>query len=648
METVQCEKLQDNGERCSNRARPGTTSCQAHAPGRIVFTPASASRPSERVPSVPNPPHRVIAYQPSQPTLFSGLRVDGRGILVGPRGFIHLGPREQESAADRFTREVRLLGLLSQQLALPGQVRLLRRELEGDLFVLLDTPDPDSQRLSLFHDGAAEAARRCGGRYHVGSGMVFIQYRDDDALYGYDLVEFEMPTEKDEYLSVGREGVIRFGLGETVEEPLADFCLRVSSIADKRTPVGDFFALLPTALYPLVARYLRAHALSYELGRVRAGERDLTLLHIRAKLGARAGHAVPSFVLDYLSRLPRTVVLTLAHEAEQRRILLQWGYRFPLVLAHIAAAFPSGDLILMMGAGDPNVRVSPAPPFFDGDQLMDVHTPCPKLSATGTREELAPLRLPVLLRPTNGPLPAPAALLLTPRELNWLRTLLYRLPAQLFRACTLWQGKETAVLMVDPESGSAIPFGEPLRRIGDTRLFIPLKSCFVPELPWDVLEQAIKPETGCFAIMTFQERFDVPTGGFAPLSRSLLASEGRPCVPLRVRAEPLLALPAWTAPPQPEIRILRPERGPLPPAPALPRGGEAVAAPVSVPQPQELERRQEATAPDPDLHQTIFNEAKACEQGGDFLRAALYYGLIRDVLNEARCFRAAAVRIEPG
>jgi hypothetical protein len=273
-----------------------------------------------------------------------------------------------------------------------------------------------------------------------------------------------------------------------------------------------------------------------------------------------------------------------------------------------------------------NALAAPAPTFFDGDRLADVHAPQSANLVSDAAAPVARLRLPVRLLPSSGPAPLAAALLLTPRELGWLRTLVYRLPDEFFAACSLWQGPDLAVLLGGSRGTAGVPFGTPLRRVGDTRLFLPLSRRLVPELPWAVLAEALRLPEDCLTILTDDRRLDLPQSGFAPLTRALVAPPEAVCPPLRTRRERLPEL-KWSAEPRPPVEVIQTGTAPVRPAPSspqpIPQEGKGAAAPT-------------------DLGRLIVEQAKASEAAKDYLAAALYFGLARDVRNQARCFRLAA------
>ncbi len=653
---AQCEKTLDNGERCSNQAVPGTTYCLAHR--RIVFRRATDT---EQVDIAPLPLKNKAALPPApaaksktkaeqqnwqaspsaagQKPVFLGLQADERDILVAPQGIIWLQAEAADTPTSQFSRLVRLMGFLSQAFPLPGQVRVLSQA-EGAHYILHLTPSQsNAARLSVFYDRAADATRLVHGRLYIGQKRAFVQYRDDGAPRGYDVSEeFQAPVNSRELLLVAHGGGQSLSLSGFTKTSLRDLCLHVSPLPGATNQMPEMvYALVPPPLYPLLAKYFHAHHLSYRLARLQASVGELILFEIGPRPDAPIGQVVPTFILDYLSRLPRVVLLVQAHQSGDLSILLQWQHRYPLHLPHVAAAFAPDEMLLLVADHYPNLLIKPTPQFFDGDQLVDVHLPHTKVvSLTQLPASLPPaaLKLEVVLRPDNGPTPPVAALILSAQEMTWLRQLLYLLPGEAFRDYTLYQGEKLSVLIGNNRPIEGLPFGMPLRRPGNRALFIPLRSRFMPDLPWPLLQEALAIKEHVYTFLTPDYRLDLPENLFAPLSRVLVAEPHRPRVNVRMLAPSSLPALAWTPPePMPSTETA-PDRTKKSSFPAR-KAQIPVREPVA-PTPQNAKLEEAA----------LWREkARACEESKDFLAAAVCYNFLNDVTNSARCYRQAATRL---
>ena len=645
---AQCEKILDSGERCSNQAVPGTRLCQTHT--RITFRPVkepadTAPRPEPAPPRAPSPTteppardRRAVPSPAGREPAFPGLHSDERNILVAPQGLIWLPAEEDSTAADQFNRLVRLMGFLSQALVLPGQVRLLEHGEVDDLLLLLSPAEDLEGSLSGFYDAASSAARLVGGGLYIGQEPAYVQYRDDRAPRGYDLPDFKAPRSKERLLRVARWGSRALRPADFDEIPLGDFCLRVAPLPDVAGPPSErVYALVPSALYLILARYFRAHHLHYGLARLHSPEGELILFEVSPRPDAPAGNFMPPFVLDYLARLPRLALLTEAHQSNGQRILLQWRHRFPLSIPHVADAFAPDDTILLVAEPYANQRVNPRPLFFDGDQLIDVHIAQPESSdlTPHPADETPELRLPVLLRPDHGPTPPIAALILTAQEVEWVRQFVYRLPGDAFGAYSLCIGQDRAVLVGGALPVEGLPFGLPLRQLSGAGLFVPLRSHLVPDLPWSILRQALDLRDDVYTFLTGEYRLDLPVAEFAPLSRALLADPDRPTIEFNLR--PVATLPdlRWKHPPAPPMDEQRlPSR-----VRDLLRRGQAEQVPREGGRPTAPTAEQEVEL---DMPGYLRRQARAYEEAKDFLAAAVCYSLLNDVSNSARCYRQAA------
>ena len=248
------------------------------------------------------------------------------------------------------------------------------------------------------------------------------------------------------------------------------------------------------------------------------------------------------------------------------------------------------------------------------------------------------LKLPVLLRPANGPTPPTAALFLDAEEMGWLRQVLYRLPGDAFGAYNLCEGDEGAILMGNNRPIEGIPFGLPLRRIGDTEVFIPLRRTFVPDLPWAILREALEIKQGMYSFFADDYRIDVPIAGFAPLSRTLVADPGRPRTKFAVT--PRIALPdlVWIPP--------SPPSGEAQPGPAQRKTDSALSRifrPQNAAGPRAEPQAAVPSMPTPEFDSATHwrQQAHAYEEASDYLAAAICYSLLNDVSNSSRCFRSA-------
>ena len=606
---------------------------------------------------------KAVACSAAQPLAFPGLTRDAQQIAVAARGFIRL-----DNVADdhRFGQLVRLLGPLTQILKLPDQIQVAQPVGSREYLVHLD-PGAGEADWAAVYDGAAAAARCAGGRLYIGAGRHYVQYRDARAPRGYDVPGFQPPPDSDGLWLIDRRGSHRIAAPRLPRVDAARLCLRVPLVSDP-PPQGleKVHALAPAPLGRLLTRYLRGHGMRYRLALVQADERELVLLEVTPHSGAPSGPALPAFVLDYLSGFPRVALLCDAYEDARRRVLVQWRHRYPLVLPHVAEAFPPDQLVLLMTGEHASLAIHPAPTFFADDQMTRLHgPPRPVQAASGSITGRAPWELPVLLRPDRNPAPPIQALVLSPRELGWLRQLVYRLPRDSFRALRLFPG-EPAVLLSDDGPIEGVPFGEPLRRLGDSGLFYPLRTRFVPDLPRELLLRCLgvpddghqegHPDGGqdgacgpTYTFLTDRWRVEIPRAQFTALSCALVADPGRPTAVVKMQPPAELPKIRWPLPSPPDAaRTGRPSAQPAATPGSRAASGKA-AAPVSAAPPtgrRGVSAAADVPASDPsgpafDAAAYFRDQAVVKQRAGDHLDAAFFHSHAGDFAAAARCYRQA-------
>ncbi len=651
---AQCEKKLASGEQCSNQAIPGASYCQMHM--RIVFRPATDKERADTAPSPepvkknqPGPPSRSKRrnWQASpsaagQKPAFPGLQVDEeRNILVALQGVIWLQAEPADTPASQFHRLVRLLGLLSQAFPLAEQVKVLFQA-EGANYILRLAPiQTQTAQLSVFYDKVSNAARLVNGRFYIGQDKAFIQYRDDSAPRGYDMSGFTASGDSNELFLVAHWGSQTLSETVFVEVSLYDLYLHIAPSPGMAEQAPELiYALVPSPFYPLLAKYFHAHHLRYKMAYLQAAPGTLVLFEIRPRPDAPIGQVVPAFILDYLSRLPRVVLLVQAYQAGNLSILLQWKHRYPLYLPHAANAFASNEMVLLMAGYYPNLFIKPFPQFFDGDRLVDVHLPSPQVIHLDQlpANALTFPRLEVLLRSDPGPMPPVAALILTPQEMVWLRQLLYLLDGEAFRDYRLCQGEDLSVLIGNDRPIEGLPFGMPLRRPGNRVLFIPLRSRFVPDIPWLLLQEALTLQEKVYTFLTPEYRLDLSEALFVPLSRVLVAEPNRPRVHVRMLAPSSLPPLIWTPQSEP------PEATSLEKTKKEKPFRERILSRLPAPSPEGAV----ATPRNNKVEESVLwqEKARACEEVKDFLSAAVCYTFLNDLHNSARCYHLAAIQLK--
>ena len=602
-------------------------------------SPATASPGAQRKPSespesscAPSPGWTARPFTGGAPS-FPGIRLDGRNILAGRTGAILLTEAGVENhVGGIFQRLVRLLSFVSSEVSLAGHVSV-RREGDpndpgspGDILVFVDAPDPDAQNVSRHFDMLSSAAEFGEGFLFVGADRLFIRYRDENAVSGYDAPDVA-PPEGDDIFLVDVEGTRTFFSKQAEDWPLDDLLLRIPPAAEKiSAPPSAAFVLAAPALFPMFCRYFAEHEFRFGAARFRGADgKALVLFEVRSRPGSPLGSPVPLFVMKYLDSTPGCVVLTEEeHGNGGARVLSQW--RYATAVGGAEKVFdPDCILIFSDGPDFSNLRVSPAPAFFDADASLSASTPPSAYAALSPSDEprAALPNIPVRLTRDRGPSPFASALILDNEQTGWLLRLVKKLPDNLFYRYSLCRGRDLSVLMADGDRIEGVPFGEPMRGVEGPRLFIPTGYKITPNLPWELLSQVMSVQEGMVAFVTPRMRLDIPSDAFRPLRRALAAEPQRPVAQFAMVPSPAFPELKWTAPPSPKPErkgILRKiaER-----AVPVANGGKDAGA--------------DASAGAGPLEQ----RAKSCRDQGDFLSAGVCFSLLDDDLNAARCFKDA-------
>ncbi|MCP4398870.1 MAG: hypothetical protein GY801_16420 [bacterium] len=322
---AQCKKILDSGERCSNRAEPGSEFCQEHHK-RVLFRKVASQtfpqpEPSPKETPAQSPQWKAFPSALGAEPAFPGLQADSRHILVGPQGLVWLRAQSADtSAAPLLQRLLSLLAALSQYMPLPGHVTIQQAADDAGMLLRLTPPPEHHHALSAYYDTVATAAALSDGALYVGASGVFIHYRDGDAPRGYDAVgveappgdntvdlrsadlsrpthppapslrkrEGETPPFSSQEKGLGDEFFLQSTVlppGETIrlvdsggthplspdmlrELPLQDALLRIRPLPLHGAELPDtVFVLAAAPLYRLLATYFREHYLRFRIAR---------------------------------------------------------------------------------------------------------------------------------------------------------------------------------------------------------------------------------------------------------------------------------------------------------------------------------------------------------------------------------------------
>lgn len=630
---AQCKKILKNGERCTNPCVSDLGYCEKHwfTKFRRVSEKQKADNLQHKKRRSPQtaeaPKWSAQPLSPGDSPGFPGLRADKRNALIARRGIIRI---REKGAKDRpdplFGRLAGLVSHLSQKMSLAEHISVWTMPGKSDAMVLIIPPASESDDLSHFYDAASSAADMNGGTLYIGEKRAFIRYRNGAAPRGYDARDVRIPKNDSHLFFTDIGGTTAVPVKSLTRESLSDLLLSIPPIPATAPDLPEtLFVLVPQPLFRMLARYFRDHRLHYRAARFHIQEKDvLTLFEVSPRADA-ADSFVPAFVISYLRDLPRCTVFTHAGSDDGRRVLAEWGKRCSCMPRNILSAFPEECLLLFTTGPDfPNLCVSPAPAFFDGDERISLQTPRVKsVGATfETDEKSMTLEIPVRLIRDPGPVPFPAALILDTEETEWVRRLLWRIPGNLFEDCRFCMGEEQSVLIGERIPIQTLPFGIPLRRFRDTRLFIPLNTRLVPDLPWTSLSRAMNIGTDINTFLTREFRVDIPRDAFAPLSKSLIAEPERPRTVFHLRPPSRLPELKWTPP---ATLKKREQKGIL-------RRFKKAVKPFGTAKPAEQK----------EIKETLRKQARSYHKAGDYLSAALCFAMSDDDAKAAECYQEAA------
>lgn len=656
----QCKKILSQGERCSDRAVPGTDYCEHH--GRIQFRkvtsvpvsiPEPAVQPRTQTPPVPAKPHATArpSAMGEKPT-FPDLRADARHILVAPEGLIFL-PQLTDQAISLDDRVAKLLSNLSQQMPLAGHLSVRLMDRNSGVLVSVSPSQTEQPDLSRFYDAASVAAGLSEGVLFIGKEQTFIRYRDAEAPRGYNADAIQSPSRDSIYL-VDRKGTHTISQATLREADLSDLLLRIAPVSTHSSQATTvLFVLALPALCDILVRYFRVHYLSFKVAQILSDTgRPLSLLEVTSRPDSPSGAQVPPYVISYLSGLPHTLVCTAVESNTDRQLLVQWQHQYPCLIRNVREVFkPNSLIVLTAGPYFSNLLVSPIPTFFEGDQLTSIRMkyaePAKFTPIDNWRSR--PFELPVRLLRDSGPLLSTAALILKEEEVDWVRRLLHRVPAEAFANYQLCLGQDSAVLLATSTPLESLPFGMPFRRIEDTNLFIPPRMRFTPALPWPLLANVLKINDDMYTFFSEEFRLDVPRNSFVPLSRALVAGTDPPRSSFELQAVPTLPKLKWIPPPPPEAPVKTSQKteeqrrswkdsawdwlGRRTERPRHPSPTENQVTTPSVSSPLDADR--------------FFKEkAETFVHAGDELSAAFCFALAGDNYNAAQCYQAAARKLK--
>ena len=446
-----------------------------------------------------------------------GLAADERGVVMGRSlalFFIDL-PRTV-SFFRSFSRELSLDEIYSSL-----EIKQVKGETGGqEIMVRFDVAGSNQA------DRAAQAARMHKGRVFTGTTVHFVPYRDKQSPMGYDLATTEelVREEKELVLYTSTAAELRkmtrvFKLREII---LA-LSPRPLSNAERETEQNASLVLsCPDGLAKEVCRYLWQRQISATVTRAVSGQRSLFTKKNKSTLLFWC-EQLPKHIIHMLRKTPGLKVFV----PVQPHILVEWGYRHPIVLESCSEAFGQEQTVLFHGPpSEPELILVDEESTNIGD-LIDVNVAFREASLDMPKElsteEMSHLQVDLKL----GPLPhgsAPTQGLLIPIDrLNWFTKLVYWLPSAVLRTyeCVI---APPYIVVINRRGVHGIPFGIPMTE-AYPQIFVPVGMQLLPKVDYELLRDhfQIRPNKYTYFFLDNEEPFSVATDSFHTLSRAIVA-----------------------------------------------------------------------------------------------------------------------------
>jgi hypothetical protein len=375
-----------------------------------------------------------------------GLQPDARGIAIG---------RELLLAFPSIDWLVSFLGAYSDEASLddllPTMTMEHARRDGGGHALLLRCAGSDGYAV----DRLSRLAIATRGQLYTGGGSVFIQWREREAPFGYDLVEPVVPS-ADEVVVIDTDYVARYATLDRMDpvELIQRLQLRAVPLPLSGIAADPDLCGLKDMALALVAPGLAQKLLGYlwrnevpiagHYVQLEGDRRPSLLLRLRHPRGR---------VLDVLFGTPGVELLA----PVSTRAAVEVGYRHPIQLASASSCLPGEEMFLFRGRTRRVERLIRPPRFVDGRHLVEA------TGATMVRElgqlreaELAPLRVEVQMRPSSMPR-EPRGALVSWEQVGLLRHLVYLIPPSALAASRVVPIDEGVVVLTGSTVGARTP-----------------------------------------------------------------------------------------------------------------------------------------------------------------------------------------------
>ncbi len=455
-----------------------------------------------------------------------GLGTDGKGVALGSRGLILLASLE---------RLVAFLSLYTSCQSLADVLATLRIEVVkskmGTREVVLSFAAEGSERM----DRIAEMARVALGYTFTGSSRHFVQYRDIQAPFGYDVPEV-MAADGDYVLYHNSFSQVYH---RERDLDLRGLLLRLHLVQDPafgRDP-GPCLLVAEEGMGPAIVQYLIRSRVEARVGIAQwpplSALDDAPVQRYLFEVPA-----LPPRMLPLFQQTPGVTALRVVSPG----IAIQLGYRHPITLQS-CPVFPPQGLVLFFGDQHEPLVLDTMPTLGSVSAFarVEFHGGTGMQALSGQQLNVPTTKVPIRLLPSIEPWSQVQATFIPTADYPTFRHMLYRLDTLTLKTASIAFTPHGAFLL-NPKGIDTTPIGYFLRELRP-RVFLAAGYDIVPAIDSDVLFQALgAPSNHHVFLLPQVPAIGVPNQAFVPLPKAMI--EGQSWAPVNtLPIEPALTMP---------------------------------------------------------------------------------------------------------
>lgn len=447
-----------------------------------------------------------------------GLGLDPKGVALGAKGLVLL------PSLDRL---VAFLSLYTKSGSLEDVLRTLNVEVVksklGAREVTLTFGADGCDRM----DRISEIARLAGGSTFTGTSRHFVQYRDANAPFGYDVGEIQPG---DASLMLYHSNFTQaYNVERKVE--VRSLLLRLEPHVDPSTATepGSKWICAEHGLGPALIGYFVRSGVEAEVG-LAEWPPDSSFDDGPVRRYLFRVPEIPARMLPLLTRTPGLGVYNPVGEG----VAVELGFRHPIHL-RACPVFPAAGLVLFRGRGEEPLELArmPALGAVRGFAKVVLHETGGKSVAATKTGAPASISLPLRLLPSTDPWRGVTATWVRKEEMQLLRRIAYVLGPETLRKTSV-AFTSAGAFVRNPAGIESIPVGEFFREV-HPGLFVVAGYDPLPAVSPEVLYQALGAPPGQVLFVGRDTKVvGVPSAAFVSLETALL--EGQAWAPLAAEA----------------------------------------------------------------------------------------------------------------